>query len=75
MINVALASYGMSGHVFHGPLLSAHPHFRLHAVLERNRSDSPEHYPEAKLVRTYEELLSDNSVEVVVVNTPNPLPL
>jgi predicted dehydrogenase len=72
MINVALASYGMSGHVFHGPLLSAHPHFRLHAVLERNRSDSSEHYPEARLVRTYDELLSDDAVEVVVVNTPNP---
>ena len=72
MINVALASFGMSGLVFHGPLLSVHPNFRLHAVLERNRSDSQERYPEVKLVRKYEDLLADESVEVIVVNTPNP---
>ncbi|MGB3781017.1 MAG: Gfo/Idh/MocA family oxidoreductase, partial [Tunicatimonas sp.] len=72
MINVALASFGMSGLVFHGPLLSVHPHFRLHAVLERNRSDSQERYPDVKLVRKYEDLLTDESVEVIVVNTPNP---
>ncbi len=72
MINVALASYGMSGLVFHGPLLSVHPNFRLHSVLERNLSESAERYPEVKLVRTYEDLLADDSVEVIVVNTPNP---
>jgi predicted dehydrogenase len=72
MINVALASYGMSGHVFHAPLLSVHSNFRFHSVLERNRSDSQERYPEVKLVRQYEELLTDDSVEVIVVNTPNP---
>ena len=72
MINVALASFGMSGLVFHGPLLSVHSNFRLHAVLERNRSDSTERYPDVKLVRTYEDLLADELVEVIVVNTPNP---
>lgn len=72
MINVALASYGMSGLVFHGPLLSVHPNFRLYSVLERHRSDAAERYPEVKLVRKYEDLLADDSVEVIVVNTPNP---
>ena len=72
MINVALASYGMSGKVFHAPLLSAHPHFRLYKVLERNRSESAEDYPEVLIAKQYEELLSDESVDVVVVNTPNP---
>ena len=72
MINVALASFGMSGLVFHGPLLSVHSDFRLHSVLERNRSDAQERYPEVKLVRTYEDLLADDAVEVIVVNTPNP---
>ena len=72
MINVALASYGMSGKVFHAPLLAAHPHFRLYKVLERHRMESAEDYPEVLITRQYDELLSDESVDIVVVNTPNP---
>ena len=72
MINVALASYGMSGKVFHAPLLEAHPHLQLHKILERHRSESAERYPEAEIVRQYEDLLTDGSIDLVVVNTPNP---
>lgn len=71
MINVALASYGMSGKVFHAPLLSAHPHFHLYKVLERHRAESVERYPEVLIVKQYEDLLADTQVDVVVVNTPN----
>ncbi len=72
MTNVALTSYGMSSQVFHAPLVTAHPQFHLHTVLERHRSDSLKRHPEVQLVRQYEDLLSDESIDVVVVNTPNP---
>ena len=35
-INTALLSYGMSGEVFHGPLLMANPGFNLSAVVLKN---------------------------------------
>lgn len=72
MINVALTSYGMSGKVFHAPLLSVSAHFRLYKVLERNRSESAEDHPEVLIAKQYDELLSDSSIDIIVVNTPNP---
>lgn len=70
---VALASFGMSGQVFHGPLLHLHPGFQLISILERNRELSRERYPEARIVRTYKDLLQQEQVDLVVVNTPDPL--
>ena len=46
--------------------------FVFHKILERNRSESAEDYPEVLIAKQYEELLSDESVDVVVVNTRNP---
>ena len=71
MIRVALASFGMSGEVFHAPLVHAHPGFQLHKVLERNQSKSVQKYPDVKLVRSYEEIINDDKIDLVVVNTPN----
>ncbi len=71
MIRVALASYGMSGEIFHAPLIDAHPTFDLYMVLERNRSESVKKYPDVRIVKSYEEILQDQAVDIVVVNTPN----
>lgn len=70
-IGVGLASYGMSGEVFHAPLLSVNPGFEIISILERTRSLSRERYPEAKIIRNYHELLNDDLIELVVVNTPD----
>jgi predicted dehydrogenase len=72
-IHTALTSYGMSGLVFHGPLLQAHPGFTIHSVLERHRNDSRNRHPDALLVRHLDEILQDPRVELVVVNTPDHL--
>jgi len=70
-IGVGLASYGMSGEVFHAPLLSVNRGFEIISILERTRSLSRERYPEAKITRNYHEMLTENSIELVVVNTPD----
>ncbi len=71
--HVALASFGMSGRVFHGPLLKVHPGFRVVKVLERTKNNSRELFPEATIVRSYEDILQDPDVDLVVVNTPDRL--
>lgn len=68
-INTALFSYGMSGEVFHGPLLEAHPGFRISSVMQRDLRKPAKHAH--KLVNTPEEILKDSAVELVIVNTPN----
>lgn len=68
-IGTALLSYGMSGEVFHGPLLKAHRHFDVKAVFHRNTSKEITHtFP---VVNSIEAILHDDAIELVIVNTPN----
>lgn len=70
-IKVGLAAFGMSGRVFHGPLISAHPGFELLSVVERTYRGAREHYPDVHIVHQFEDLLSDDSLELIVVDTPD----
>ncbi len=70
-IKTALCSFGMSGWVFHAPFIHLHDGFELYAVLERTKNLAQEKYPNIITYRTYEELLADDSIELVIVNTPN----
>jgi scyllo-inositol 2-dehydrogenase (NADP+) len=70
-IITGLLSYGMSGEVFHAPLLSVHPGFTLKKVLQRNSVSAKTRYPEVQVVRQPEDIFSDKEIELVIVNTPN----
>lgn len=72
-IKTALCSYGMSGLVFHGPLLQSHPGFRITKILERTKAESEGRHPDALIVRDFNAILEDPQVELVVVNTPDHL--
>jgi scyllo-inositol 2-dehydrogenase (NADP+) len=72
-ISTALLSYGMSGEVFHAPLLAALPQFQLTAIVQRNSERSKIKYPGARVAGSVTEILQDESIELVVVNTPNNL--
>lgn len=72
-INVALSAYGMSGEIFHAPLLTSHPGFKLTKVAERKTNKSSSAYPLVEVVRTFDALLADPAIELIVVNTPNSL--
>ncbi len=72
-INTALCSFGLSGLVFHAPFLIVNPGFKVTKVLERSKENSRAKLPDAQIVRSYDEILNDKSIELVVVNTPNEL--
>ncbi|MGC4104420.1 Gfo/Idh/MocA family oxidoreductase [Ferruginibacter sp.] len=70
-IKTALCSFGMSGWVFHAPFLHLHPGFELYAVWERSKKAAAGKYPGIISYDTYEAMLADAAIELVIVNTPN----
>ncbi len=69
-INTAIASFGLSGQVFHAPFVQAHPGFNLIGIVERHKDLSRKEYHHTKLYRSFDEILKDDEVALVVVNTP-----
>ncbi len=70
-INTVLCSFGMSGSVFHAPFLNIHTGFNFYSVWERSKKSGKEKYQSVIIYTTLEEMLDDDAVELVIVNTPN----
>lgn len=73
MLNVALCSYGMSGKVFHAPLISAESSLHLHTILQRSEPTALADYPQVTVVKRFEDIIANPEIDVVIVNTPNEL--
>ncbi len=70
-INSAIIGYGLAAKVFHAPFLHTNPGFNLSKVLERHSEESKKDYPTVEVVKTTEALLDNDSVDLVVITTPN----
>ncbi len=69
-INTLITSYGMSGSVFHGPLLHAHPSFHWVGAVERTSDKVRLRFPDVHVFRSLQQALETLRPELVVVNTP-----
>jgi len=69
-IKTALLSFGMSGRVFHAPFINLHKGFQLVGSWERANKNIQQFYPEVKSYPSLESVLSDNEIELVIINTP-----
>jgi predicted dehydrogenase len=74
VIKTAIIGYGMAGRVFHSPILSSLDGFNLAKIYTSN----PESikaierlYPDTKVVPDVKEILSDETIELVVIASPN----
>jgi scyllo-inositol 2-dehydrogenase (NADP+) len=67
-----LVGFGMSSRVFHAPLITTNPDLRLTHIVERHGDEAAKAYPRATIVRDLDVLLSEPTVQLVVVATPNP---
>ncbi len=70
-IKTGLVAFGISGRIFHTPIITSLPCFELTTVVERNRQESKRHYPWVKVVKHLDELLKDEDIQLVVITTPN----
>lgn len=70
-IKTAILSYGMSGLVFHGPLLKVHPGFEVVKIWERSKQEARRLFNEKVITRSLDDILADDSIRLVIVNTPD----
>jgi scyllo-inositol 2-dehydrogenase (NADP+) len=72
-IKTALVGFGKAGEFLHAPFIYTNTDFDLSVILERTPKHVATAYPTAGIVRSYEEILSDPSIELIVLATPNQL--
>lgn len=70
-IKIALHGFGYAGRTFHGPLISACPELDLTTVISSQGAAVAEVLPEAKVVSSLDQVLSDPAIDLVVLATPN----
>jgi scyllo-inositol 2-dehydrogenase (NADP+) len=70
-ISVGLIGFGLAGRAFHAPVISRTPGLRLAAILQRSGNEAAQLYPQARTVRTIEELLALQEIRLIVIATPN----
>jgi len=71
MVRVGLIGFGLAGQAFHAPVIRGVPGMELACILERHTSLAKEKYPEVRVARTLDEMLSDKTIGLCVVATPN----
>jgi scyllo-inositol 2-dehydrogenase (NADP+) len=70
-ITVGIASFGMSGKIFHATLLFHHKNYQMKRIVERRDNEASLLYPKILLSRSIDDLLQDDEIELVIVNTPD----
>ena len=70
-INTGLLAYGMSGKVFHAPFIATHDGFNLQGIVERTKKLAQLDYPDIVSYNSVDELINDETIDLVVINTPN----
>jgi predicted dehydrogenase len=71
MIDVGLIGFGLAGKCFHAAVIRAVPGLRLAAIVQRSGDEAARMYPEARIVRSVEELLAIQTIRLVSIATPN----
>lgn len=70
-IQVGLIGFGLAGRVFHAPVISAVPGLHLSAILQRTGDTAAQSYPDARIVRSLDDLLAIQQLRLIVIATPN----
>jgi predicted dehydrogenase len=70
-LNVGIIGFGVSGRYFFAPFINAHSGFNLQAIVTSQTSLVGALYPEINVYETVDSLLSDNTIDLVVVASPN----
>jgi scyllo-inositol 2-dehydrogenase (NADP+) len=69
-VRVGLVGYGISGAIFHAPLIQSVEQLRLAAIVTSRREQVERELPSVRVVSGFGELCNDPAIELVVVAAP-----
>lgn len=70
VLNVGIVGFGLSGRVFHAPFIDVNPHFNLHTIVTSGTL-AGEKYPSAHITPSFDELLANPEIDLVIICSPN----
>ena len=70
-IQTVVIGFGLAGRVFHAPFVSAVPGLHLYGIVQRKGDEAARAYPETCILRSVEEALTEEAVQLIIVATPN----
>ncbi|MCY8757962.1 oxidoreductase [Bacillus haynesii] len=72
-VRTGILGYGLSGSVFHAPLLSVLEDYEIRKVMTSRKEQVKQDLPEAEAVSTIEDITNDPDIDLVIVTTPSGL--
>lgn len=72
-VNTAILGYGKAAKRFHVPLLKSVSGFKVTSVLQRSNDDALDDFKNITIYRNLKDLLKDDSIDLVIITTPNHL--
>jgi scyllo-inositol 2-dehydrogenase (NADP+) len=70
-VRVGLLGFGLAGSIFHASLIAAEPRLRIDAVATSRTADVRKRFPDASVRGTYQEVIGDPAIDLIVVATPD----
>jgi len=71
MVQVGLIGFGLAGQAFHAPVIRGVEGMELACIVERKATRAKDKYPDMRVARTIDELLTDKKIQLCVVATTN----
>ena len=72
LFTAGIIGFGLSGRVFHGPLISAHQQLNVFAIASSRKQEIADAYPQA-LCLDSDTLINHPNIDIVVIASPNSL--
>lgn len=70
-MKTGVVGYGAAAQFMHLPFIVTNPKYQLQTILQRSGEAAHEKYPSVKIVRSLDEMLADESLELIIITTPN----
>lgn len=74
IINVAIIGYGLSGRIFHGAIIGAVKGFKVKSIVTTDTKKAEQakiDFPDVSIVESAESVFNDETIDLVVISTPN----